>query len=89
MVAESDKAVIVRLAREYGVKRVLLFGSAAEAGKQPTDIDLGIVGIDPARFFAFYGDLLFGLSKPVDLVDLSGDTRFNAIIKRDGIPIYG
>jgi hypothetical protein len=32
---------------------------------------------------------MFRLSKPVDLVDLSKDTRFNALVKREGIPIYG
>jgi hypothetical protein len=50
---------------------------------------LGVIGIEPRWFFEFYGDLMFCLSKPVDIVDLSKDTRFNAIIKREGIPIYG
>jgi predicted nucleotidyltransferase len=89
MIEEKDRSAIVRLARQYGVQRVLLFGSGAEAGKPAGDIDLGIIGLDPARFFAFYGDLLFSLSKPVDVVDLSQDSRFNAIVKREGIPLYG
>ena len=89
MLAEKDKNAISLLARQYGVHKVLLFGSSAEGQTEARDIDLGVIGIEPRRFFKFYGDLMFSLSKPVDLIDLSKDTRFNAIIKREGIPIYG
>lgn len=89
MLAEKDKRAITNLARQYGVQKVLLFGSAAEGRKESRDIDLGVVGIEPRLFFEFYGSLMFSLSKPVDLVDLSKDTRFNALVKREGIPIYG
>ena len=89
MIAEKDKTVISHLAREYGVQRILLFGSAADPQKQAADIDLGVIGIEPARFFDFYADLLFALAKPVDVVDLSSDTKFNALVKRDGVPLYG
>ena len=89
MIAEQDKKAILLLARRYGVHKVLLFGSAAEGQKEARDIDLGVIGIEPRRFFKFYGDLMFSLSKPVDLIDLSKDTKFNALVKREGIPIYG
>jgi len=89
MITEKDKNVISLLARQYGVRKVLLFGSGTELEKEARDIDLGVIGIEPRRFFKFYGDLMFSLSKPVDLIDLSMDTKFNAIIKREGIPIYG
>jgi predicted nucleotidyltransferase len=88
MITKKDKDVISLLARRYGVCKVLLFGSSTES-QEARDIDLGVIGIEPRRFFAFYGDLMFQLSKPVDLIDLSKDTRFNAIIKREGIAIYG
>jgi predicted nucleotidyltransferase len=88
MIAEKDRTVISRVAREYGVEKVLLFGSAADPERDAEDIDLGVIGIEPERFFEFYGDLMFGLSKPVDVVDLSFDTKFNALVKRDGIPLY-
>jgi predicted nucleotidyltransferase len=89
MITEKDKNAISLLARQYGVHKVLLFGSGTEGRKEARDIDLGVIGIEPRRFFEFYGDLMFSLSKPVDLIDLSKDTKFNAIIKREGIPIYG
>jgi predicted nucleotidyltransferase len=89
MLTESDKNAILLLARQYGVHKVFLFGSSTESKEEARDIDLGVIGIEPRRFFEFYGDLMFHLSKPVDLVDLSKDTKFNALIKREGIPIYG
>ena len=88
MITQEDKEIISVLARSYGVHKILLFGSSTES-QEARDIDLGVIGIEPRRFFEFYGDLMFRLSKPVDLVDLSKDTRFNAIVKRDGIAIYG
>ena len=89
MLSEKDKMAISLLARQYDVEQILLFGSAADPHKEARDIDLGVVGIEPRRFFEFYGKLMFSLSKPFDLVDLSKDTRFNALVKREGIPIYG
>ena len=89
MIAEKDRMVISRVAREYGVQKVLLFGSAADPEREAEDIDLGVMGIEPERFFDFYGDLMLGLAKPVDVVDLSFDTKFNALVKRDGILLYG
>ena len=89
MITEKDKNAISLLARQYGVHKIFLFGSGAKSQKETGDIDLGVIGIEPRRFFKFYGDLMFRLSKPVDLIDLSTDTKFNAIIKREGIPIYG
>jgi predicted nucleotidyltransferase len=89
MISERDKNAISLLAHQYGVCKVLLFGSCAEGHEEPKDIDLGVIGIEPRRFFEFYGDLMFRLSKPVDLVDLSKDTKFNALVRREGIPIYG
>jgi len=89
MVSEKDKTTILHLARRYGVEKVLLFGSSAEPKSQANDIDLGVLGIAAEQFFKFYGDLIFDLSKPVDLIDLSKDTKFNALVKRDGVVIYG
>jgi predicted nucleotidyltransferase len=89
MLSEKDKMEISRVARQYGVRKVLLFGSAADPQRESRDIDLAVDGIEPRRFFEFYGSLMFSLSKPVDLIDLSKDTRFNALVKREGIPIYG
>jgi predicted nucleotidyltransferase len=89
MISEQDKTAIIKIARRYGVKGVLLFGSCADPNKEANDVDLAVEGITPEKFFSFYGNLLFGLSKPVDLIDLSKNTKFNRIVYREGIRLYG
>ncbi len=88
MISEQDKAAIRDLARRYDVGRVLLFGSSTDPEKQAKDIDLAVEGIAPEKFFRFYGDLVFGLSRPVDLIDLSKDTKFNRLVQREGMRLY-
>jgi uncharacterized protein len=89
MISESDKIRIVELSRKYGVKRILLFGSAKGRTDQPRDIDLAVEGLPSKLFFKFYGELISDLSKPVDLVDLGRKTMFTNLILEEGIPLYG
>ena len=89
MISEQDKAIIVDIARKYNVSQVLLFGSGTDSAKKVNDIDLAVEGINPAEFFDFYGDLLFSLSKPVDLIDLSNRNKFSRLVYREGIRLYG
>jgi len=89
MLSPEDKAKVEEVARRYSVDRVLLFGSSAGDLTDACDIDLAVEGLAPSRFFSFYADLIFGLSKPVDLVDLSCRSRFTDIVRREGVPLYG
>ena len=89
MISDDDKATIVNVSSSYDVGEVFLFGSSADPKKEADDIDLGVNGIAPAKFFDFYGELLFSLSKPVDLIDLSRDSKFNRLVYREGIRLYG
>ena len=89
MISERDKAIIVNIARRYDVEGILLFGSSVDPNRQANDIDLAIEGIAPAKFFDFYGELHMSLSKPVDLVELSRDSKFNRLIYREGVRLYG
>ena len=66
-----------------------MFGSSIDPDRKANDIDLAVAGIAPDGFFSFYGDLLFELSKPVDLIDRTSDTKFNRLVYRDGIRLYG
>lgn len=75
-------------AREYDVKAVWLFGSALGDEASARDIDLAVEGIDTKRFYDFYDRLFFGLSKPVDLVDLSEDLPIVPVIRQKGTLIY-
>ncbi len=89
MINDADLQTIRDVSRRYQVKRVVLFGSSLEAADKAQDIDLAIEGIAPEAFFAYYGDLMMRCSKPVDLVDISKPSKFNALILRDGVPVYG
>ena len=89
VVSDRDKATIVILARRYGAATVWLFGSSTNRRKRGRDLDLAVEGVAPARFFQFVGDLMLALSKPVDVVALDGQSKLGALIRRDGIPVYG
>jgi uncharacterized protein len=89
MISEEEKSIITDVASKYEVKRVILFGSSLESDTNYNDIDLGVEGVKPGKFFEFYGKLMFALTKPVDIVDLKNDTAFNRLVKRDGVLIFG
>ena len=88
MISIKEKYIIKKLAGRYHAKRVLLFGSSLER-KKARDIDLAVEGLPAKYFFGFYGDLMFSLPKPVDLIDLSKDSQFTRLVRREGLPIYG
>ena len=79
MIHEKDKLKIIELARKYKVNRVLLFGSSIDPKKESRDIDLAIEGIQDGMFFKFYGELIFNLSKPVDIIDLKRKSRLKML----------
>lgn len=89
MISEMDKKIIMELSEKYHVKRVLLFGSSLNPNIESRDIDIAIEGINPADFFDYYGDLLLKLSKSVDVIDLSENSKFVTLVKKEGIPLYG
>jgi predicted nucleotidyltransferase len=89
MIAKKDRDTIADIAREYGVAKVVLFGSSLAEGREPNDIDLGVKGIEPRLFFRFYGQLMKRLSRPVDVVDLSQRTLFTELVEETGLTIYG
>ena len=88
MLKPETLAFIRRCAREFDVRSIYLFGSAAKDEEAAGDIDLGVEGIDPSRFFDFYDRLYFGLSKPLDLINLAEDLPVVALIQETGIRIY-
>ncbi len=88
MITNRDRQIIEETAAKYHVKRVILFGSSLSPDKESRDIDIGVEGLEERDFFAFYGELMCTLSKPVDVVDLSTKSRFVELIQREGIPLY-
>ena len=89
MISARDKAAVVELAHQYDASRVWLFGSSANRSKSGRDLDLAVEGVAPGRFFQFAGELMLSLSQPVDVVAVGRKSKLSALIRRDGIPIYG
>ncbi len=89
MISEKDKKVILELAKKYKVKRIILFGSGSKDKTKSRDIDLAVEGIPERLFFKFYSELIFNLSQPVDLVDLSRKNKFTEIVSSEGVQLYG
>ncbi len=89
MLKKSDHHKIQEVSRKYHVKKVLLFGSSLETDEGSKDIDLAIEGLAPKDFYSYYGELLFILSKPVDIIDLSVQSKFTDLIRKEGRPLYG
>ena len=88
MITEADRITIEQVSRKYHAKRVMLFGSSLSPEQEGRDIDLGVEGVAAKDFFAFYGELMFALSKPVDVVDLSAKSLFIDLVKKEGIVVY-
>ena len=89
MISESDKEKIREISQKYRVQRILLFGSCLSEEKESHDIDLAVEGIAAKDFYSFYGELILSLSKPLDLIDLSVSSKFNRIVRDEGIVLYG
>jgi uncharacterized protein len=87
MIADRDRQIIRETAAKYRAKRVVLFGSSLSPDREGRDIDIGVEGIDEKDFFAFYGELLCALSKPIDVVDLSISSRLVDIIWKECVPL--
>jgi uncharacterized protein len=89
MISETDIKKIIELSKKYNAKRVLLFGSATGSSDNNRDIDLAVEGVADNLFFKYFGELIFNLSRPVDLVDLGRKSKFSSIISSEGIQLYG
>ena len=89
MISESDKRKIREVSKKYHAKRVLLFGSSLDVTRESQDIDIAVEGISPEDFFKYYGELMLKLSKPIDVIDLSGSSKFTKLIQQEGVILYG
>lgn len=89
MISDKDKITIIDLADKYKITRLLLFGSSIDSKREANDIDLAVEGLPESLFFKFYSELIFNLSKPVDLIDIGRESRFKDMIMEESISLYG
>jgi predicted nucleotidyltransferase len=89
MISNEDKYRLLEIAKRYNVSKIYLFGSNISYESETNDIDLAVEGISGSLFFKFYSELIFALSKPVDLIDLKKKSLLNDMVKSEGILLYG
>lgn len=68
---ESEVKKIIAISREFGIKKVVLFGSCVDNIEHARDIDVAIIGIRPGDFFRYYGKVSMAIRDEVDIVDFN------------------
>ena len=86
-VLEKSKLEIKKYFSDKEIKSVYITGSILIPGKftQRSDIDIAVEGIDADEFFSLYGDLMFALPKPIDLIDIKKDEPFSSMILKEAV----
>jgi uncharacterized protein len=79
------------LSREFGVRKVVLFGSLARGDARPhSDIDLAVEGLSPSQTFRAMARAAEVAGRHVDLVPIEGARpEVLAIIEREGEVLLG
>lgn len=86
-VTPNHIAHIIQRAKDYGARRLILFGSALETPEEANDIDLAadIPGLD---LYLFAGMVENELGCIIDIVPLDIDSPFIESIKKYGQLLY-
>ena len=80
---DIDRAV--EICRAEGCREIYVFGSAVTGRRGPrSDLDIGVRGCPPERFYRLLGRLMQDLRHPVDLVDLDLETRVAEFLEQEG-----
>ncbi|MDI6735388.1 MAG: hypothetical protein QME42_04195 [bacterium] len=85
-VLERELAKIISISKDFGVEKMLLFGSCLEELESAQDIDIAVSGIKPREFFKYYGKVSMAVEDEVDIVDLD-DVRehlYKRILSKGG-----
>ncbi len=75
---------IIQIARSYDVRRLILFGSAADTPENANDVDLACDGVNDWKFYEFGAAIEDRLNLPVDLISLTPTTRFTRYVEAKG-----
>lgn len=67
---ERELSKIVDISKNFGAKKVFLFGSFLEDKNRARDIDIAVSGIPAGDFFIYYGKVSMEIPDEVDIVDL-------------------
>lgn len=75
---------IISLAQNYGVTRLIVFGSAQDSPETARDIDLACDGVPGWKLYELAARLEEEVNVPLDLVPLTPANRFTRMIERRG-----
>ena len=77
MVSELTLKKISSILKDEGCKEIFLFGSHVTGHANDfSDIDIGIRGLAPSKFFAVYARLENEIPEKIDFVDFDEQTAF-------------
>jgi predicted nucleotidyltransferase len=82
---QKDVEIAANLLKDEGCQSIYLFGSLV-TGKihQNSDIDIGIKGLPPEKFFRVYAKLDNNLLNEVDLIDFDENNKFYNLLNSLG-----
>ena len=80
---QEDIQKAAHLLKREGGEAVYLFGSMV-TGKihDHSDIDIGVKGLPPEKFFKTYSELYTGFDHEINLVDFDSDSRFFSLLEK-------
>lgn len=70
VIFQKELTKIISISKDFGVEKVILFGSCLEGVESARDIDIAVKGISPEKFFEMYGKILGVLDSEIDLIPL-------------------
>ena len=80
---KKDIQKAVEILKNEGCKKIYLFGSLVTGKNHDnSDIDIGIEGLPPDKFFNVYGKLGICMNNAIDLVDFDFSKDFFEIVKK-------
>lgn len=85
---QNQLELCITLAKKYGVRKLILFGSALEEPEKAHDLDLACDGLEGWKIFEFGAMLEEELHTSVDIIPLSPATRFTRYIEKKGKVLY-
>ena len=89
MAAPLEKLpAVVEVLRQFGARRVLLFGSAADNPERAQDVDLAVEGIPLRSLLAADLAAFRILGYPMDLVSREENPAFFEVIRARGKVLY-
>lgn len=84
MSKEKKLEKIISIARTYGAKKLILFGSAKENMENSRDIDLACDGVSGWKLYEFAAKLEDELGDSFDVISLTPSTKFTRHIEQYG-----